>query len=173
MPYIFGVLADGDTGGTGDSPNTAMIVLYSITGIITALFLGNIITGAVRAHRHPERFGSRRSAGGVRQSRAPGIHRAMLDTILVVKFDDQNDDVEATRRNIEMAMGPVDHEHSQLQDDGQPAGLPMPRKSEMPTPDDTSNPHPQPSEPRPRCPMQVTSRVRFAQMISSKAKTYV
>lgn len=75
-----------------------MIVLYSITGIITALFLGNIITGALRAHRHPERFGSRRSAGRVRQSRAPGIHRAMLDTIPVVKFDDQNDDVKATRR---------------------------------------------------------------------------
>lgn len=65
-----------------------MIILYSITGIVTTLFLGIIVTGAVRAHRHPERYGPRRIAGRIRQSRAKGIARAMLDTIPIVKFGD-------------------------------------------------------------------------------------
>lgn len=79
-----------------------MIILYSITGIITALFLGIIITGAVRAHRHPERYGPRRIAGRPRQSRARGIAQAMLDTIPVVKFGDSHD-VVAAKRDVEMA----------------------------------------------------------------------
>jgi len=66
----------------------AMIILYSITGIITALFLGIIITGAIRAHRHPERYGPRNVVGRPRQSRAKGVARAMLDTIPIVKFGD-------------------------------------------------------------------------------------
>ena len=79
----------------GPSPTTAvaMIILYSITGIITALFLIIIITGAIRAHRHPERYGPRQLIGRPRQSRAKGIARAMLETLPIVKFgelDGQN-----------------------------------------------------------------------------------
>lgn len=72
------------------SPGTAvaMVILYSITGIITVLFLFIIITGALRAHRHPERYGPRNVLGRARQSRARGIARAMLDTIPIVKFGD-------------------------------------------------------------------------------------
>lgn len=66
-----------------------MIILYSITGIITVLFLVIIITGAVRAHRHPERYGPRYRSGRTRQSRARGIARAMLETIPIVKFGDE------------------------------------------------------------------------------------
>jgi hypothetical protein len=75
----------------GSSPTTAvaMIILYSVTGIITALFLIIIITGAIRAHRHPERYGPRNVVGRTRQTRARGIARAMLDTIPVVKFGEQ------------------------------------------------------------------------------------
>jgi len=75
----------------GSSPTTAvaMIILYSVTGIITALFLIIIITGAIRAHRHPERYGPRNVIGRPRQTRARGIARAMLDTIPVVKFGEQ------------------------------------------------------------------------------------
>ncbi|CAG8074445.1 unnamed protein product [Penicillium nalgiovense] len=142
MSYILGVPADGDTGSTGDSPNTAMIILYSITGIITALFLGNIIMGAVQVHRHPERYGPRRIARRARQTRTRGIARAMLDTIPVVKFDAENDDVEAAKTNVEMTMDPVDREHSQLQDDGRPAGLSTPRESETPTLDNSEHPTP-------------------------------
>lgn len=68
----------------------AMIILYSITGIITVLFLAIIITGAIRAHRHPERYGPRYATGRrSRQSRARGIARAMLETIPIVKFGDE------------------------------------------------------------------------------------
>jgi hypothetical protein len=72
----------------GPSPSTAvaMIILYSITGIITALFLVIIITGAIRAHRHPDRYGPRDVLGRPRQSRARGLGRAILDTLPIVKF---------------------------------------------------------------------------------------
>lgn len=75
----------------GPSPSTAvaMIILYSITGIITALFLIIIITGAIRAHRHPERYGPRNVLGRPRQSRARGLGRAILDTIPIVKFGEK------------------------------------------------------------------------------------
>ncbi|KAI5241533.1 hypothetical protein E4T43_05344 [Aureobasidium subglaciale] len=88
----------------GSSPTTAvaMIILYSVTGIITALFLIIIITGAIRAHRHPERYGPRNVIGRPRQTRARGIARAMLDTIPVVKFGEQPEpDPKAT--DIELA----------------------------------------------------------------------
>lgn len=93
----------------GASPTTAvaMIILYSITGIITALFLIIIITGAVRAHRHPERYGPRNTTGRARQSRARGLARAMLDTIPIVKFGDQHDAPKAT--DVEMVgHGPAE-----------------------------------------------------------------
>lgn len=75
-------------GGSG-STAVAMIILYSITGVITALFLVIIVTGAIRAHRHPERYGPRNIIGRPRQSRAKGIARAMLDTLPIVKFGEQ------------------------------------------------------------------------------------
>jgi Ring finger domain len=77
----------------GPSPTTAvaMIILYSITGLITALFVIIIITGAIRAHRHPERYGPRILAGRGRQSRAKGIARAMLETLPIIKFGDHQD----------------------------------------------------------------------------------
>ena len=105
----------------GKSPTTAvaMIILYSITGIITALFLAIIVVGAIRAHRHPERYGPRRVIGRPRQSRARGIARAMLETLPIVKFGDLEEDKARERRgDVELAntAGPnsgssVDPEH--------------------------------------------------------------
>lgn len=68
----------------------AMSVLYSITGLVTLLFLTIIATGTIRAHRYPERYGPRGAFGGLgRQSRAKGIARAVLDTLPIVKFGNQ------------------------------------------------------------------------------------
>ncbi|GAB1742892.1 hypothetical protein NU219Hw_g8596t1 [Hortaea werneckii] len=96
----------------GSSPTTAvaMIILYSVTGIVTALFLCIIITGAVRAHRHPERYGPRNLLGRARQSRARGLARAMLDTIPIVKFGGEGGveggkDAGAGTGDVEMAEG--------------------------------------------------------------------
>ncbi|KAI6852480.1 hypothetical protein KC323_g9482 [Hortaea werneckii] len=93
----------------GSSPTTAvaMIILYSVTGIVTALFLCIIITGAVRAHRHPERYGPRNILGRARQSRARGLARAMLDTIPIVKFGGEGTEggKGTTTGDVEMAEG--------------------------------------------------------------------
>lgn len=93
-------------GDRGTSTAVAMVILYSITGLITALFLGIIITGAVRAHRNPERYGPRNVAGQPRQSRAKGLARAMLETIPIVKFGDDTDrdrQIAAAKRDVELA----------------------------------------------------------------------
>ncbi|RHZ48497.1 RING-H2 finger protein [Aspergillus thermomutatus] len=105
MSFV-GTVTPSTPDGSTDSPNTAMIILYSITGIITALFLAIIITGAIRAHRHPERYGPRYTAGRPRQSRARGIARAMLDTIPIVKFGDSSDPkTEPVKGDVEMSLG--------------------------------------------------------------------
>lgn len=98
----------GDGNGFMKSPTTAvaMIILYSITGIITALFLVIIVVGAIRAHRHPERYWPRNELGRPRQSRAKGIARAMLETIPIVKFGDREDEKSRARaRDVELATG--------------------------------------------------------------------
>lgn len=81
-----------NNGPLGPSPTTAvaMIILYSVTGVITILFLVIILSGAIRAHRHPERYGPRNAVGGPRQSRAKGLARAMLDTLPIVKFSERD-----------------------------------------------------------------------------------
>lgn len=98
----------GDGNGFMKSPTTAvaMIILYSITGIITALFLVIIVVGAIRAHRHPERYWPRNEPGRPRQSRAKGIARAMLETIPIVKFGDREDEKTRARgRDVELETG--------------------------------------------------------------------
>lgn len=76
---------DEDRSGPG-SP-VAMSILYSITGVITLLFLIIIGTGAIRAHRYPERYGPRTGFGGrPSQSRAKGLARAVLETLPIIKF---------------------------------------------------------------------------------------
>ncbi|KAL8956992.1 MAG: hypothetical protein Q9183_006171, partial [Haloplaca sp. 2 TL-2023] len=102
---------ESDNGGggiLGKSPTTAvaMIILYSITGLITTLFLIIIIVGAFRAHRHPERYGPRNMVGRPRQSRAKGLARAMLETLPIVKFGDNENPKPVDQhgeRDIEMA----------------------------------------------------------------------
>ena len=75
----------------GPTPTTtvAMIILYSVTGIITLCFIVVIVIGAVRAHRHPDRYGLLNLPGGAHQRRARALARAMLDTIPIVKFGER------------------------------------------------------------------------------------
>jgi hypothetical protein len=106
--------SDSNNNALGPSPTTAvaMIILYSITGIITALFLIIIVTGAIRAHRHPERYGPRSALGRPRQSRAKGLARAMLETLPIVKFGDPEDGKGATSGDS-VELGPNNTESSQ------------------------------------------------------------
>lgn len=92
-------------GGNGDSPSSsvAMIILYSVTGIITTLFLAVIVIGTIRAHRNPERYGPRNVAGRPRRSRARGLARAMLETLPIVKFGDSDDVRNEPKTDVEMA----------------------------------------------------------------------
>lgn len=100
-----GYSGSGSSNGSTSAPRpttaVAMIILYTITGLITALFVVIIVTGAVRAHRHPERYGPN-VAGRQRRSRAKGIARAMLDTIPIVKFGEKDETAAAKEIDIEM-----------------------------------------------------------------------
>ncbi|KIM69764.1 hypothetical protein SCLCIDRAFT_1208289 [Scleroderma citrinum Foug A] len=121
---IPGGSAASTNNGHGNSQKTglAMIILYAITGCVSALFCLVIISGAIRAIRHPERYGPRvptHGAGDPGQSRARGLGRAMLDTFPVVKFgssDQASDmrrpkDVEAPHTEMAVApnIGQTDH----------------------------------------------------------------
>lgn len=71
--------------------STPMIVLYTITGVVSVVFLIMLIMGGRRALRHPERYGRREDEhadGG--QSTAGGLAQAMLDTFPVIKFHTSN-----------------------------------------------------------------------------------
>lgn len=124
------------------STAVAMIILYSITGIITALFLAIIITGAVRAHRHPERYGPRAVLGLPRQSRARGLGRAILDTIPIVKFGEREQPKPADVELGDSANGTGAHEVQEgtaatdnAQDSGErPAADPSQERETQPSP---------------------------------------
>ena len=81
--------------GTGKPQRStlAMAILYSVTGVVAFLFLFVIISGAIRVHTHPERYGLQRSGGDSNDNdnaqytnmhRAKGIARAVLDSIPLV-----------------------------------------------------------------------------------------
>ena len=98
-------------GAPAPTTAVAMSILYSITGIITLLFLVIIATGAVRAHRHPERYGPRNGVlGRPRQSRAKGLARAMLETLPIVKFGDP-EPVKPGGQEIELEDGQSQTQH--------------------------------------------------------------
>ncbi|GAA5912754.1 RING-H2 finger protein [Sporobolomyces salmoneus] len=94
---------------SNSGPNTglAMIILYSITGVVTFLFFAVILCGAIRAIRYPERYGPRTgfgyrnsgtSNGGSPQGRAQGLARAVLDTFPIVRFGAGGTDPDEERR---------------------------------------------------------------------------
>jgi len=101
---------NASTGNSSGTTAIAMIILYSVTGVISALFLAVIISGTIRAHRHPERYGAINVLGRPRQSKAKGLARAMLETIPIVKFGDK---VETKPGDVELgdagAITPASH----------------------------------------------------------------
>ncbi|RYP56025.1 hypothetical protein DL771_012189 [Monosporascus sp. 5C6A] len=126
------------------SSAVAMSILYSITGLITLLFLIIISSGAIRAHRHPERYGPRPSFGGrPRQSRAKGLARAVLDTIPIVKFGDSRPAKPDPEHELESTSG-------DCQDDAQ-------SRSIQHQPNAPSEAHPVTSS-RPETPAPVVSQ---------------
>ncbi|KAF8494742.1 hypothetical protein F5888DRAFT_1616799 [Russula emetica] len=75
-------------GGVGTSRTTlAMVILYAITGCIAGLFVVVIVTGVIRAIRHPERYRVATAAGDVGGGGRGGVlTRAILDTFPLIKF---------------------------------------------------------------------------------------
>lgn len=68
-----------------------------------------IISGAIRAIRHPERYGPRAGHAvggpGVPQSRARGLTRAILDTFPVVKFGGEGASTGPVLKDVESGYG--------------------------------------------------------------------
>ncbi|KAL0576655.1 hypothetical protein V5O48_005315 [Marasmius crinis-equi] len=140
----------GDHKGGHSNTALAMIVLYAITGCVSALFCIVIISGAIRAIRHPERYGPRARYGdgeGGMQSRARGLTRAILDTFPVVKFGN------STPNNQTMVK---DIENPNTGDNSAPAPLEMSVREPQVTKDETD----------PDAPIQiVTKNMPPAQLI--------
>ncbi|KAM0329128.1 hypothetical protein ACHAQA_004424 [Verticillium albo-atrum] len=119
--------SSGSSSG-GNNSAVAMSILYSITGLITLLFLVIIGTGAIRAHRYPERYGPSSGYGGrPRQSRAKGLARAVLETIPIVKFGNPepakpDPNLELENASIEPRDRPV--ERAPTTEDGRPQDAP-------------------------------------------------
>lgn len=117
-----------NTSRQANSPNTglAMIILYAITGCVTLLFLVVIMSGAIRAMRHPERYGPRarnlNGPGDSGQSRAGGLTKAILDTFPVVKYlSGNNTNREASNNREEDGTSSVDRDlrHKDLEEAGE------------------------------------------------------
>lgn len=78
-----------------------MAVLYSITGVVACFFLFVIVSGAVRVHKHPERYGLTNTSGNNSEdglgsdatygNKAKGLARAVLDSIPLVTFRKYSD----------------------------------------------------------------------------------
>ncbi|KAI0315222.1 hypothetical protein OF83DRAFT_1062507 [Amylostereum chailletii] len=105
--------SDPPGGGGSKKTNLAMIILYTITGCVSALFCAVIVTGAIRALRHPERYrrqnGRGTNIGG--QSAGATLTRAILDTFPIIKFgsrEDQapNHDTEQHDKDVEAQAYP-------------------------------------------------------------------
>ncbi|KAI1825708.1 hypothetical protein F4861DRAFT_162473 [Xylaria intraflava] len=103
---------ENQPGRPGNSSAVAMSILYSITGLITLLFLFIIATGAIRAHRNPERYGPRASANGrPRRSRARGLAMAMLETLPIVKFGESDQRKPDEETALDSVSGVVSQPH--------------------------------------------------------------
>ncbi|KAK9456632.1 hypothetical protein V1511DRAFT_520615 [Dipodascopsis uninucleata] len=85
----------------------AMIVLYSVTGLISGFFLLIIILGAIRAHRHPERYQVVMAPDGTvqRTNRARGLAKAVLDSIPLVRIPESHSHRTADVENAETNEG--------------------------------------------------------------------
>lgn len=145
---------NNNNNNSGSNANTglAMIILYAITGCVTLMFLIVIISGAIRAMRHPERYGPR--AGGHpsdsdetdgedpnvgHQTRVAGLTRAILDTFPVVKFGRSILPIGSERvvEKKDSVIRPVDEESFMMQDCGQTC---------VNSPDQSLNKHPDKNE---------------------------
>ncbi|EGF98530.1 uncharacterized protein MELLADRAFT_79676 [Melampsora larici-populina 98AG31] len=125
---------NNNNGGGSSNTGLAMIILYAITGCVTLMFLIVIISGAIRAMRHPERYGPRtgghpsdsdetdgEDANLGHQTRVAGLTRAILDTFPVVKFGRSILPMGSERvtEKKDSVIGPVDEESFMMQDCGQ------------------------------------------------------
>lgn len=104
----------GATGGGGTSKTTlAMVILYAITGCIAGLFAVVIITGVIRAIRHPERYRVATGAGDAGGGRGSVLTRAILDTFPLIKFGAPV--AGAERKDLE-AQGDGQHPEHEMRD---------------------------------------------------------
>ncbi|WRT68352.1 uncharacterized protein IL334_005328 [Kwoniella shivajii] len=83
---------DSSSGGGNKKTSSPMIVLYTITGVVSFMFIFMLIMGARRAMLHPERYGRREGDDEQGpQSTARGLAQAVLDTFPVIKYNKNNE----------------------------------------------------------------------------------
>jgi len=102
-------------GAAGTSRTTlAMVILYAITGCIAGLFAVVIVTGVIRAIRHPERYRVATGAGDAGGGGRGGVlTRAILDTFPLIKFGAPRAETEG--KDLE-AQGDGQHAEHEMRD---------------------------------------------------------
>ena len=97
--------SNSSNNGLGSSSTTAgcMVILFSITGIITALFL-IIIGWSYSCSPNSRTIRPQKFFGKTSTSRAKGLASAMLETLPIVKFNDQNEKPAPDGDNVEFGQ---------------------------------------------------------------------
>lgn len=98
--------------GLSHSNGPGATILFAVIGVMFALVLIAITIGVFRAHQNPERYGPQPARPGrPKQSRAKGLTRAVIESIPIVRFSENNDNDAnaAAQRDIELAVANPDN----------------------------------------------------------------
>lgn len=92
------------TSGFGQTTGVGVVVFSSLFSAIFVIAVIVIIIGVIRSRRDPERYGPQQARPGrPKQSRAKGLARAVIESIPIVRFGENNANV-AAQRDIELAV---------------------------------------------------------------------
>jgi len=90
--------------GFGRTTGVGVFAFSSLFGVLFVVAVIMIMIGVIRARRDPERYGPQQARPGrPKQSRAKGLARAVIESIPIVRFGENNANA-AAQRDIEPAV---------------------------------------------------------------------
>lgn len=105
--------ASGSSHGSSSgvpTTNIAMVILYVITGLVTAGFIAVIVAATLRVRRHPQWYLTRDDWSGT-GGRAKVLGRAILDSIPIIKFGEPRTVPDAEMAGVKTVTEPDEQAH--------------------------------------------------------------